>query len=325
MNKLSLSGSKHFSLNPLGEGVFAAIAEEGGWAICNSGVIDLGGQIVVFDTFLTPQAALDLSKTIIDIFGRAPQIVINSHYHNDHIWGNQVFKTDAQIVSSTRTRTLIATAGTEEFQWYSSNSAQQLARHRELYQNAKDELEQKQELLWIGEYEGIVSALPHLAVCMPTFTFNDHLEIHGSKKTAELIAFEGGHTGSDTVLYLADEGTIFMGDLLFVRCHPYLAEGDPLKLVTALRELSELDANCFIPGHGPAGSVGDLKLLIEYIDHCMETAQMLVARGDTNADKITALGIPDRYQHWQVPQFYSANIRFLCERAALISDDQYTS
>jgi glyoxylase-like metal-dependent hydrolase (beta-lactamase superfamily II) len=40
----------------------------------------------------------------LEILGQAPDVVINSHYHNDHIWGNQVFLPDAQIIASRRTR-----------------------------------------------------------------------------------------------------------------------------------------------------------------------------------------------------------------------------
>ena len=113
MNKTSYTESKHFEFHSLAEGICAAVAIDGGSAISNAGVIDLGGQILVFDTFLTPQAATDLRRAATDVLGRTPNIVINSHYHNDHIWGNQVFAPEAQIVSSTRTRDLIATAGVE--------------------------------------------------------------------------------------------------------------------------------------------------------------------------------------------------------------------
>jgi glyoxylase-like metal-dependent hydrolase (beta-lactamase superfamily II) len=160
----------HFALHPLAEGIFAAIAVDGGAAISNSGLIDLGGQILVFDTFLTPQAATDLRQIARDRLGGRPKIVINSHYHNDHIWGNQAFVPEAQIISSARTRELIATAGLEEFQWYSSNSAQRLETLRAQGQNTTDEQEQKKLLLWLGYYEGLVEALPNLSVCMPSIT-----------------------------------------------------------------------------------------------------------------------------------------------------------
>lgn len=308
------SGSKHFALHSLSEDIFAAIAEDGGSAISNSGLIDLGGQILVFDTFLTPQAAMDLQRLVIEKYGRPPQIVINSHYHNDHIWGNQVFAADAQIISSARTRELIATAGMEELQWYSANSAQRLESLRGQYENATDEGQKKQLLLWIVYYEGLVEALPHLAVCMPSITFNSRLEVHGAKHTSELITFEGAHTGSDTVLHLSQAGIVFMGDLMFVGCHPYLADGDPHKHLKALRELSQLNATCFVPGHGPVGTIEDLKLLIAYIEQCLETAQKLVETGNVNEDRIKELQIAELYQHWQQLQFYRTNISFLCER-----------
>ena len=52
--------SKHFHLEAVADGVYVAIASVDGGAVCNAGLIDLGDQVVIFDTFLTPQAALDL-------------------------------------------------------------------------------------------------------------------------------------------------------------------------------------------------------------------------------------------------------------------------
>jgi len=321
MHKIVYSQSKHFTLDSLAEGIFAAIAEDM-FADGNVGLIDLGGQILVFDTFLTPQAATDLRQFASDNYGRTPQIVINSHYHNDHIWGNQIFAVDAQIISSARTRDLITTAGMEELQWYSSNSAQRLESLRAQYQNSSDEQQQKQLSLWIDFYGSVVEALPYLNISMPSITFNRHLEIHGTKHTAKLITFEGGHTGSDTVLYLPQAGVIFMSDLLFVDFHPYLADGDPQSLLNALRELSQLGATCYVPGHGPVGNVEDLEKFIGYIEHCFDTARRLVEIGNVNEEVIKELEIPEKYQNWQVPQFYQTNISFLCERLSSVNGDK---
>ena len=322
MQKTINSVSKHFILHTLADGIFAAIAQDGGSAICNSGLINLGEQIVVFDTFLTPQAAMDLRQSALEQYGRTPQIVINSHYHNDHIWGNQVFVNEAQIISSARTRDLITTAGMEEFRDYSTNAARQLESIRAQYQNTNDEGGQKQGLLWLGYYEGLVEALPHLTVCTPSVTFDNYLEIHGTKHTGELITFEGAHTGSDTILYLPGEDIIFMSDLLFVGYHPYLADGDPRMLLKALREITRLDATCYVPGHGPVGTRQDLELLIAYIDQCIETAQLLVKTGNVNEDRINGLKIAESFQHWRLPQFYRTNIRFLCESLSPAQGDK---
>lgn len=41
-------------------GICAAIHKQGGWAISNAGILDLGDRVLVFDTFMTPEAARDL-------------------------------------------------------------------------------------------------------------------------------------------------------------------------------------------------------------------------------------------------------------------------
>lgn len=309
-----LPDSKHFALHPIAEGIFAAIAIEGGAAIGNAGLVDLGGILVVFDTFMTPQAASDLRRASEGLFGRAPDIVINSHYHNDHIWGNQVFEPGALIISSTRTRELITTAGMEELHWYTGNSATKLASIQEEYRDAKDEAARSQLSMWIGYYGGLVEAIPHLSVILPQITFVNTLEMHGSRLKAELLTFEEAHTGSDAVLYLPQAGVVFMSDLLFVGCHPYLADGDPLQLLNALRDLSELQATTFVPGHGPVGSRDDLRLEIEYIETCLETAQQLITVGDTSQERIADVEIAKNFRGWEYSQFFQANLRFLCER-----------
>ncbi len=303
--------SKHFTLFQLSDGILAAIASEGGHAICNSGVIDLGGQLLVFDTFVTPHAALDLRRYILGQFGRPPQMVINSHYHNDHVWGNQVFSSEAQIISSIKTRQLLASAGMEEYKWYASNSLQQLESLRAQYQSADDQ-QRKQLVLLMGEYEGIVEALPHLAIGMPTVTFDSRLEVHGLTRSGLLSSFEG-HTGSDTVLHLPQDGVVFAGDLLFVSCHPYLGDGDPKKLVTALQELDKLGASTYVPGHGPVGTIDDVRRLKEYVEGCMNTAEQLVNSGDVSKERIMELSVPKPFQSWDIPQFYASNIGFLCQ------------
>jgi cyclase len=312
MRKNPVFQSKHFVLNSLTSRIFAAIAIDGGSAICNSGLIDLGRKILVFDTFLTPQAATDLREIAKNIFGRIPQIIINSHYHNDHIWGNQVFASNAHIISSSQTRALIETEGAEELKWYVSNSAQRL--ESILAQSPGTDNEKQEQLLWRGEYEGIVEALPLLSVCMPDITFENHLEIHGANGTARLTTFEHSHTKSDTILHLPEEGIIFMSDLLFVGCHPYLADGDPFQLLKTLKDISQFQATQFIPGHGPVGTGTDILLMIEYIELIIEIARTLGEDLDKNEAKIKEMKIPRRFLHWKIPTFWQSNIRFLFER-----------
>ena len=109
--------------------------------------------------------------------------------------------------------------------------------------------------------------LPRLIVRLPELTFDQRATLHGDRRNAELITFPGGHTGSDTVLYLPTDGIVFTGDLLFVGCHPFLGDGDPVKLLEALRQIGAWQAKNLVPGHGAVGGVDDLGLLSQYAQH----------------------------------------------------------
>lgn len=308
--------SVHFQLKIVANGVYAAIAREGGAAIGNAGIVDLGDRTLVFDTFLTPQAAVDLRTAALEVTGRMPQLVINSHYHNDHIWGNQIFVPEAEILSSTETRRLIASSGEEEFEWYRDHSEERLAAARREYEKATDEREVDELALTIGYYSGLVEAYPTLEVCLPTLTFAGNSQIHGRDRVCHLITYEGGHTGSDTVLLLPDDGLLFAADLLFVDSHPWLADGDPLKLRAILIELGQLSAPVLVPGHGPLGAERDLEALIAYIDHCLEVSQRMIEEGKEPPSSLAEVEIPEPYGEWVMRHFYAANLRFLHQRLA---------
>jgi hypothetical protein len=51
-----LPDSRHFWLEELAEGVYAAIHIDGGTAIGNASIIDLGDRTLIFDSLFTPQA-----------------------------------------------------------------------------------------------------------------------------------------------------------------------------------------------------------------------------------------------------------------------------
>lgn len=312
--KVTLPESSHFKLHEVGDGVWAAIATDGGAAISNAGLVDLGDLTLVFDCFLTPQAAVDLRHAAKVLTGRLPQMLIYSHYHNDHIWGGQAFAPPAQIIATRSTVELIHTEGKEELKWYHDNAAGRLA---ELRQQAESpDADPQYILMWTGYYQGLMEALPGLRLQMPGITFSRELELHGKHASARLLAFEGGHTGDDAVLHLPQAGVLFMSDLLFTGFHPYLADGDPSKLRPILQELSQLPATSFVPGHGAVGSLDDLRLLIEYIDDCNALAKELVAEGEGWEAKIEGVKVPEKYEAWLLSRFFAANLRFLCGRMA---------
>ena len=115
--------SKHFRLQQLAEGVCAVIHIDGGMAIGNAGIVDLGDRTLVYDTLFTPQAGEDLRSAAEALFGRPADAVIDSHSHNDHIWGNQSFGSDTDIIASEETRRMIiATGGHGDYNTFMANA-----------------------------------------------------------------------------------------------------------------------------------------------------------------------------------------------------------
>jgi cyclase len=308
--------SKHFTLHQLAGGVFAAVAVSGGAAVSNAGIIDLGDRTLIFDTFMTPEAARDLRLAAQQLTGRDPELIINSHYHNDHIWGNQVFSPQSLIISTAQTLKLIQTEGREELRGAHETSAGQLEQFSKQYETVQDEKKRKDLLLWKGYYRALVDNLPELTVRQPDITFENRLAIRGSERSIELISFEDSHAGSDTILLLPDAGFIFMADLLFVKSHPYLAECDVARLLDSLKQISALGANVFVPGHGGLGSASDLRSNVDYISTCVETAQMLAAEGDVSDARIAREDVPTRFEDWELSRFFTINLKSLSTKPA---------
>jgi len=221
-----LPESKHFQIEPLAEGVYAAVASEQGYAVCNAGIVDIGNKTIIFDTFISPDAAKDLLKAAKQLTSHKATCVVNSHYHNDHIRGNQVFSPHVDIISTKWTREAIAQNEPKEIRWEKENIPKGIV-DTQLKLDAEKHPKRRRELAFlIVYYKAINESHPQLKTRLPNITFEHKLVIHGTRRTVELLSFSG-HTASDLLLYLPEEKIAFMSDLLFINIHPYLPNGFP--------------------------------------------------------------------------------------------------
>lgn len=301
--------AKHFDLELLAPGVWVALHRPGGWAIGNAGLVDLGGVTLVFDTFLTPAAARDLHRAALELTGRAPQIVINSHHHNDHTRGNGVFG-EGVLVSTAGCRERFVADAPEVLAYEREHAPGRLDRVLELLE-ADDEVERRDAGYFESYYRGMIDSHAEVVLRAPELTVTKPSGFHGGERRAELLPFGGGHSGDDAVLYLPDDGIVFCADLLFVGTHPYLPDGDPEAFRRAGNHLSALDADRYVPGHGPVASRAAFAEQEGYLD----TLDALTAEGHErglDADAIAGIPIPEAYRPWDLAfPFFAANLRFL--------------
>ncbi|HEX6798783.1 MAG TPA: MBL fold metallo-hydrolase [Ktedonobacterales bacterium] len=309
----NLPRSRHFTLEPLAPGVYAAIAGAGGGAMSNAAIVDLGDRTLVFDTFMTPQAAADLRVAAEALTGHPVAYVVNSHWHDDHVRGNQIFA-DAEIVATDRTSLLMAARGPENIARQRDRVPAQVAALRERCAQAAGERERARLALEISEAEEIAASLPELEPQLPDHTFTERLIFRGPARVAELLTYGGGHTESDAFLWLPAERILLAGDLVVSRTHPLLIWGDPDTWPGILDRLAALDPATVVPGHGPVAGAESIAAVQDYLADLRHLADGLLGAGNT-PDELAEAPMPEEYAGWDAPEVFAHNMRFLGDLA----------
>jgi cyclase len=298
--------SPHFTIEKLSDGVYAAIHKNGGYAISNAGIISLGHETLVFDCFLTPEAARDLKKAAEQLTGNSVTYVVNSHFHNDHIRGNQVF-TEARIIATRRTRELIEQYESENLEWEKNNVGERLETAKRLAQEETDPWKLEDHKMWLGYYEGMEKSLSEYVITLPDSIIADSLAITGGERTAVLFSWGKGHTESDLVLWLPEERILFAADLLFVENHPWLGDGFVKDWMDYLNRLKQLNPRTIVPGHGPLATTGHMDELIRYMQTVFEIVNDALGKRIAE-EKLASTPVPDAYGKWRLERFFAPNL-----------------
>ena len=305
-----LPESKHFQIERLADGVYAAVASEQGYASCNAGIIDIGDRTILFDTFISPEAARDLLKVAEQLTSNKITHVINSHEHNDHIRGNQVFGSDVDIISTAKTREAIARNEPEEIKSEKETILKEIIDAQSKLGAEKDSKRRRELATLISYMQGVSKSHCELKTRLPNITFERELTIHGTERTMKLLPL-AGHTFSDVVLYLSKEKIAFMGDLLFVNIHPYLASGSPEEWKKSLAEVEALGVQIAVPGHGPVGKSADLSAMLQYIQS-LESIVVNMIKSGKSAEQASFEPIPSPFDTWFcLEDFFVTNLKFL--------------
>lgn len=199
----------------------------------NAAIVDLGDRTVVFDTMYTPKAGLALREAAEQLLGRPVSLVINSHFHFDHVGGNQVFS-DAIILSTETTKNLMLERCTSLVQ-FAKQHPEYPDKVRQSLEAESDPEKQKELRTDLGDILALDAALPTFSATPASLTFSDSVTLHGSKRTAVLTAKGNGHSTCDSVLYLPEDRVLLAGDLLFVQNHPSMQTGNLSHWVSVLK------------------------------------------------------------------------------------------
>jgi glyoxylase-like metal-dependent hydrolase (beta-lactamase superfamily II) len=251
-----------FTLQEVSGGVWAAIAPgTAGTAVSNAAIVDLGDKTVVVDTFMTRRAADEMATEVKRLTGRTPYLVVNSHWHTDHVGGNQAFA-GVPIVGTRRMLELIiedAPATREQFE----------ARTDEI-RTAADRLSASattpEEKTRAAGTRALADALTADAqgyqLTLPDVLIGDRMEIEG-ERSLTIHGYGPGHTESD--LFVQIDDVVISGDLVWTGVHPKTTDGFPAEWAAVLDRISRLGPARVVSGHGPPGTIADITTMADYL------------------------------------------------------------
>jgi glyoxylase-like metal-dependent hydrolase (beta-lactamase superfamily II) len=173
---------------------------------------------LVVDTLSTPGQA----KVLRDAASRvtaSPMIVVNTHHHFDHCFGNATLAPSAIYAHPEAAARLAATDPVQVYDEWANYHP---------------------ELLDLATVDVLPADHPVAREC--------HVDIGG--RTVALLHLGRGHTAGDLVVHVPDAGAVVAGDLVEEGGPPQFHDGYPVQWPQTLAALLALGAATVVPGHG---------------------------------------------------------------------------
>lgn len=204
---------------------------------CTPGFVYTDEGIVMVDAPLIPKQAIDWREQIEDEYPGDPLIfMINTDHHRGHALGNQYFM-PCKVIAHERAH--------KEMSGYTENFKERV----------RNSFKREPE---------IQSQLNNIIIIPPHITFTNRATMLYGGRQLELI-YVGGHTPATSLVWMPEEKICFVGDIVWVDQHPYMAQGNTLEWLRALELIRELGAERLVPGHGPVCEPEATYRVAEYI------------------------------------------------------------
>jgi quinoprotein relay system zinc metallohydrolase 2 len=272
--------AEQFSLSEVAPGVYvhigttALMTAENKGDIANIGIVVGQDFVAVIDTGGSVREGSEFLAAIRAVTQKPIRYVINSHAHPDHLFGNAAF----------------AQAGTT-FVGH-ANLPQALAVRGPLYRDAFRRLMGPQ-------------LIDEVKLIAPTLTVAGGLRLDLGQRMLTLRSWRTAHSDSDLTVLDEASGTLFAGDMVFLRHVPVL-DGSIRGWLAALDELAAIPAKRVVPGHGPVadwpGALADER---RYLERLAEDTRSLIARGVPLARAVETAGAGEKLQ-WELFEEYNA-------------------
>jgi glyoxylase-like metal-dependent hydrolase (beta-lactamase superfamily II) len=254
-----------FDVVKLADGVYAAVRKDPpGFAVESNSLFVIGDDgVIVVDAQSNAAATRETLAALRALTDKPVRFVVNTHWHDDHCIGNQVYAESfpgVQFVAHAATRAYLPAEGAENRRkWHEGGLSQFVEFLRGLVRDNKsfgggaiDDEERASYLSDISLGEGYMTVPAAYAPALPTVTLEERLTLYQGSRAVEILFLGRGHTSGDVVVRLPREGVVAAGDLVV---YPVPLVGSDQSHVSdwgaTLEKLLALKASVILPGHGP--------------------------------------------------------------------------
>jgi len=285
-------------LEQVSKSCFAVLNQKNRMCDANSGLINLGGGVVI-DT----QADLSHARQMIELFSKVwpgmPRRVVNTHEDGDHVWGNQLFQGAEIIAHRTVADRMPQVANPREFQKLLNSVGRVFSRLilRALHPGVLAITTQLQQDY---DFNGINLALP-------TTLFDERHVLNLDGTEVDLIYVGPCHQVGDTVVHVPAERVLFAGDVVFRQCAPIGWTGTYEKWLKALDLIIWLDPDVIVPGHGPLCGVEGAMEMKAYLEYVHEESRRCFDRRLTAIEASRRIDLGP-YAQWHGPARLYTNV-----------------
>jgi glyoxylase-like metal-dependent hydrolase (beta-lactamase superfamily II) len=274
---------KVFKFEKIADGVYYATSTGAMPTGSNIPVIVFNHYVLIVDTGNTPAVARALVEDVKTITDKPIARVVNTHFHYDHVDGNQVFAGTATIIAHDYVRAAIRSLDVLNREPYKTSQLTNVPiRIAALERQIGGETDATRKAALAQQLSAARAGFEQLKEITPTppdMTFSASMLIGDETRDIYLLFLGRGHTPGDTVVFLPKERIVATGDLMESQV-AYMGDAIFDEWITTLEALKKLEFDVVLPGHGvPFSGKSKITGFQRYLKDIMRQAADLRKQG----------------------------------------------
>ena len=200
------------------EGVYYATATGSVTIGSNAVVIVNDSDVMLVDPGISAAAATTFLADVKTLTPKPVKYVVDTHYHYDHAFGNQVFGPDVTIIGHDTTWRRLNGPGSLKERTYLTNSTAAIAnRFTLLKRQISEATDAKERAIYQRQltiHQQYADEQNKLKPTPPNATLSRDMTLHRGSREIQIRFFGRAHTDGDIVVFLPRERMVATGDMI---------------------------------------------------------------------------------------------------------------